>query len=191
MVFINHAQKFKWLPKKKVVREGGLSPIKSKCKKIKYVFNTLHLSCFRKYHATRAHKFPKNLTATLNSSHQTAEMKQVPNSGPRNIKCHIKCVKYNNKKMQLDSMCYTHTVYWNSKFTDTYLQVFLLFLAHNLKLVCHLHLSDPLGFLGLAAQFLMVFFSQRIQCCTCIFHLSQFVLQSFIIHCNKNNKLIK
>jgi len=175
--------------KKKVVREGGLSPFKSRCKKVKYIFNTLHLSCFRKYHATRVHKFPKNLIATLNSSHQTVETKQVPYSASRNIRCHIKCVKY-NKKICSWIACVTHTVYQNSKFTDTYLQVFLLFLAHNLELVCHLQLSDPLSFLSLAAQFLTVFFSQSIQCCTGIFHLCQFILQSFIIHCNKNIKLI-
>ena len=133
--------------------------------------------------------FLKNLVATLNSSHQTAEMKQVPYSGPRNIKCHIKCVKYNKKKCSWIARV-TRRVYRNSKFTDSYLQVFLLFFAHNLKLVCHLHLSDPLSFLSLAAQFLTVFFSQSIQCCTGIFHLCQLILQSFIIHCNKNIKLI-
>jgi len=84
----------------------------------------------------------------------------------------------------------THTVYRNNKLNDTYLQVFLLFFAHYLKLLCHLHLSDPLSFLSLAAQLLTVFFSQSIQCCTGIFHLCQFILQSFIIHCDKNIELI-
>ena len=148
----------------------------------------LHLSCCRKYHKTRVHKFPKNLDATLNSGHQTGEMKQVLYSVPTYITFHRKCIKYKKKKCSWIT-CVTHAVYQNSKYADTYLQVFLLFLTHNLELVCHLHLSDPLSFLSLAAQFLTVFFSQSIQCGTGIFHLCQFILQSFIIHCNKNIKL--
>lgn len=95
--------------KKKVICEGRLLLFKSRYKKDKYIFNTLHLSCCRKYNNTRAYTFPKNLEATLNSSHQTGDMKQAPYSGPTNIRCHMKCVKYSKKK-KLDSTCYTCSV---------------------------------------------------------------------------------
>jgi hypothetical protein len=60
MVFVNHAQKFKWLAKRKLYAKADSCHLDPDAK-VKYPFNTLHLSCCRKYHRTTIHKFPKNL----------------------------------------------------------------------------------------------------------------------------------
>lgn len=59
---------------------------------------------------------------------------------------------------------------------------YLFFLPHDFKFLCQLDLSLPLCFLCGTAQLLSVFVTEGVKSCSSVTNLSQLVLQSLIVH---------